>query len=320
MILKYPIGYKKGQIILSLLIFLITIRVGKSVLIYFFKAPLIIIAIGIFAFLCMGPTLQLLVKRYIFKNKFDYTYSFHYIPPILYMCSIFIHSYKSHNLLWHNSYKLILAYVFFYLLCSFYYVFKYYKNETKLSIKERNLLIVVVLGTFFIWLAYFLHSLPGDDFSYLLGPVMYSLIVYLSLFYVLKYYKYIKQVSIVKKYSDQSLSEEERKVFLDTLLKKMIDDKLFLNPEITLISLAESLNIRHQTLSRIINEYFNCNFNDFINKYRIEHSCEILKKDRNIKIIAISIDSGFNNLSTFNSAFKKHTGKTPTQYKNDSKI
>ena len=70
-------------------------------------------------------------------------------------------------------------------------------------------------------------------------------------------------------------------------------------------------------VSQIINEQLSYNFNDFINSFRIEEAKKMLNDPgmKNITVASIAYDSGFNTLSAFNTAFKKFTGLTPSQFR-----
>ena len=69
-------------------------------------------------------------------------------------------------------------------------------------------------------------------------------------------------------------------------------------------------------LSQIINEYFEQNFQDYINKQRIEESKKyLLDKVKRKTVLEILYEVGFNTKSSFNIAFKKTTGLTPTEFK-----
>ena len=87
------------------------------------------------------------------------------------------------------------------------------------------------------------------------------------------------------------------------------------NPEITLKELADSLGMHPNHISQIINEKLNQNFYDFINNYRIKEAERLLTSGSDLNILEIAFESGFKSKSTFNTAFKKHTGLTPTEYK-----
>ena len=104
---------------------------------------------------------------------------------------------------------------------------------------------------------------------------------------------------------------------IQTLKSYMINEKPFLNPYLTMQILSEKTKIPSRELSVLINQELGQHFFDFINLYRIEEAMGILK-DRTKKkhtILEILYEVGFNSKSSFNTAFKKHTGKTPTNYR-----
>ena len=102
------------------------------------------------------------------------------------------------------------------------------------------------------------------------------------------------------------------------LLKSyMTKDEPFLDPSLTVKTLSEKTNIPHRELSVLINQELKQHFFDFINSYRIEKAMRILKDTENAKVTILETlyDVGFNSKSSFNTAFKKHTGLTPTAYR-----
>ena len=60
----------------------------------------------------------------------------------------------------------------------------------------------------------------------------------------------------------------------------------------------------------------NISFFDFINSYRVEEVKKQLADTAmaNRNILGIALDCGFNSKATFNTAFKKFTGMTPSAY------
>lgn len=101
--------------------------------------------------------------------------------------------------------------------------------------------------------------------------------------------------------------------FLISLLEK---EKLYLDADLSLDILSGKLGISKSYLSALINQTTNKNFYHFVNSYRIEHLISLFKnqKDKEFTILSLAFESGFNSKSTFQSFFKKNTGKTPTQY------
>lgn len=119
------------------------------------------------------------------------------------------------------------------------------------------------------------------------------------------------------KYSGVLLSEKESEMYLSKLMQFMNEEKPYLNPELSLPELAQKLQIPSHHLSRVINEKTGLNFFDFVNKYRIEEvKLKIVSPEfNNLSILGIAFDSGFNSKSAFNRVFKKATGITPSDYK-----
>jgi putative ABC transport system permease protein len=107
----------------------------------------------------------------------------------------------------------------------------------------------------------------------------------------------------------------------DWLQREMESGQFYLDPEISLHSLADKLSIHPHELSRIINTGLGKNFNDFINGYRTR---EVMRKmeDRaydKMTLLGIGMDCGFNSKATFIRSFKLVTGKNPGEYKQDLK-
>jgi AraC-like DNA-binding protein len=88
-----------------------------------------------------------------------------------------------------------------------------------------------------------------------------------------------------------------------------------MDPLLSLERLSKSVRIPERILSQVINQSSGLNFNDFINKYRTEHAQKLLKDEPNKKVLEVAYECGFNSKTTFNSAFKKFTGQTPSEFK-----
>jgi AraC-like DNA-binding protein len=120
----------------------------------------------------------------------------------------------------------------------------------------------------------------------------------------------------VQKYQSSVLKQEDKDHYKEKLTSLMDKEKLYLDPSLALNDFAQKLNIAPCYVSQIINESFRQNFRDFVNKYRVEESKQMLtRQNQNLNILGIALDAGFNSKSAFNSAFKKHTGITPKEFK-----
>lgn len=92
--------------------------------------------------------------------------------------------------------------------------------------------------------------------------------------------------------------------------------EIYKNPNLTLTDVALHIETNRNIISKVINQEFSMNFNDFVNERRAEAVIKQLKDGAHVKntLISIALDSGFNSKATFNRAFKKHTGTTPRQF------
>jgi AraC-like DNA-binding protein len=99
----------------------------------------------------------------------------------------------------------------------------------------------------------------------------------------------------------------------------MLESKPYLNHLLNLENLSIQLQMPARSLSQIINRHFKQNFFEFINRYRIEESKQLLQQEENRKVTMLDIMdlAGFNSKATFNTFFKKSVGLTPTQYRKE---
>jgi len=99
----------------------------------------------------------------------------------------------------------------------------------------------------------------------------------------------------------------------------MKQEKLFLEPELTLGGLSEQIKLSEKTVSQIIRQQTGLHFCDFVNSYRIEYAKKKLVEttDKKQTVLEVLYDSGYNSKSVFNFQFRKFTGKSPSQYRAD---
>lgn len=102
---------------------------------------------------------------------------------------------------------------------------------------------------------------------------------------------------------------------LERVLKTVEADKPYLDSDLNLSELSYKVALTPRELSELLNGSIGVHFFDFINGYRVEHAKKLLLESPNRSIIQILHDSGFNSKSSFNTAFKKHTGTTPSAYR-----
>jgi len=100
--------------------------------------------------------------------------------------------------------------------------------------------------------------------------------------------------------------------------RHMAQAQPYLDADLTLARLADQLALTPRELSERLNQSGGQHFFDFINRYRIEHAKRLLIAPEAPAIIDVLHDSGFNSKSSFNTAFKKHTGLTPSAFRKEN--
>jgi AraC-like DNA-binding protein len=115
---------------------------------------------------------------------------------------------------------------------------------------------------------------------------------------------------------DYALNEEADRIAA-RLTGKLKNDKLYLDPDLSLTHLAQIMELPAGKLSWVINNRMGKNFYDLINEYRVKAFIERLSDPEyaHLSILGLAFECGFRSKSTFNTFFKRHTGETPSVYK-----
>lgn len=116
----------------------------------------------------------------------------------------------------------------------------------------------------------------------------------------------------------QDLDEED--ISLMKEVEKLVkNDKIFKDLDLTLDSLSRQMGVNRNYLSKAINKTTGKNFNAYINEYRIKEAIKIMSEEKSdlISIDAIALEVGFNNRISFYQSFKKITGLTPSDFRNN---
>lgn len=126
----------------------------------------------------------------------------------------------------------------------------------------------------------------------------------------------LSKVSSEKQLEKEEISPQKLQQ-IEALKKVMETEKPYLNPELTLQDLADSIDIPKHQLTNLFNVHMGLNFFEFVNSYRIEEAKTRLLDPQydHFNIIAIASDCGFNSKSTFNTLFREKTGLTPKQFR-----
>jgi len=210
-------------------------------------------------------------------------------------------------------------------------IFNNFSNAENINLEWLRKL-VYVFGI--IWTALIIITVIHHIFNYFsMVFCTDSLFISLSVFVLLiGYFGLMQKVIYGDDYnpSDNRIIESKSKYYGSRLMKSEADgyterlnnlmesSQPYLNPELSLQQLAADIEITPHYLSQVINEKFQSNFFNYINKYRVEEvkSRLVDPKYDHYTLLGIAFDSGFNSKSAFNRIFKGFTNLTPTQYRN----
>ena len=190
---------------------------------------------------------------------------------------------------------------------------------------KRILISLFVLT--FVWVYELLMMYLTDSYRsfYMLWIGMSVMIYWLGHIGIYKF-GIQQERKILRTYSIKSkavpLANKERNEHIISIENLLIGEKRFLNANLTLDCIAEELHLSKSHLSRIINSELGTGFPEYVNALRVQEAKIYLTNPEfaNYTLIAIGLEAGFNSKTTFNNAFKKTTGLTPSEFKNSIQV
>jgi AraC-like DNA-binding protein len=341
--LKYKRMGKINYLILSVFMSAIFFIIFETGLISFFgnesNTFFVVLASYVFypVILLMAPLSYLYVKSFSIVQQENLTFSkciSHFVLPLsLLIINIFsfialrnIEEDTQNFILLTNIVTYLNFTIFFiiFLIQNIFYAYLSYNvyNEHRVDFqfdKESSILTLSWIKRFLI--SYF--SILALLYIFQLGPLVGGKIIFRIT--LLIYFVYIIYFGL-KDYEE--LFEESRpndNILDDTLrnkLKTQVNqaieiDKLHLDPELNLQVFAQKIHSNTKYLSKFINQEYNKSYSTFINEMRIKTAVELLTSEntKNYTIETISLMSGFNSKSSFNTAFKKVYNQTPSEFR-----
>ncbi|NER15202.1 helix-turn-helix domain-containing protein [Leptobacterium flavescens] len=305
------------NILLSLFFLLITLRIVKSLLwVYLDLVPDWFLNLGFAAHTASGPILLLYFLHYIHPRPWNPIHFLHFVPALLLL--LFLFNINESNFWYRGGYSALLYQQLIYTLIAIglfvHVLFK--KNTSGMDVKDRWWLFLLLAGAGSIQIAYFSNYILGLT-PYLAGPVIYAVFIYVIALFGLLNKKVLFKEAFSSRYNNIKIGDAEFNTSKIQIAALMQNEKPYLDPAFSLDKLSRSVTLPSYLASHIINKGFNTNFSDFINSYRIEEAKLKLMSPQydRIKISEIAYECGFNSLSSFNKAFKKHVGRTPSEFK-----
>lgn len=119
-----------------------------------------------------------------------------------------------------------------------------------------------------------------------------------------------------REYAGKNMNKQQASDTLQKLHNAMETQQLYRSAKCSQQYVSEHTGIPVYRISTAINNFTDDNFTDFVNRYRVEHVCRILREGKNkrLKLEAVGLECGFGSKVNFYAAFRKFTGKTPAEY------
>ncbi|TDE41684.1 helix-turn-helix domain-containing protein [Flavobacterium rhamnosiphilum] len=309
---------------LGILLLALSIRIGKSVFIFFKPdLPRIYLQIGLSACFLIGPALFYFVKSSIeqtivIPNKWKWHFAV-LIAIILLVGTAF--PYATYPKYW-NLYFIKIIYLqwFVSILATGFLLrtilFKLFSKSKTTTENTTNVfekwLLSIYGGNIIIFTSYVLSLMPINYPIYISGSIAYTFILYIFILKLL----YRKKTDDLfspspNKYGNKKVDHESAALLIEKLHQLMAEKKIYQNANLTLSELSKEINISVHQLSQLLNDNMGKNFTAFINEYRINEACTIMLSENKLTLEGIGYEVGFNSKSTFFATFKKLKGTTP---------
>lgn len=220
--------------------------------------------------------------------------------------------------------KMISLIIYAYLTLKIYKKVKCTQDEKRTKLLwQRNIIAIYVL---YVMAFIFYYATTTGIFD---SPLFYHTLI-LTMVLLVFYVAYISyaQPEIFKgsvklvdpiglfKYKKSGLTSSFSNELRKDLVKLFEEDQVFKQSDLNLDTLSDMLGTTRHNASQVINEHFDLNFFELVNKYRIDEAINMMREGKyeKLNIIDIAYAVGYNNKVTFNKSFKKIHQVTPSQY------
>ncbi len=301
-------GNRRANVLLGFVLLGLTIRIGKAVVLNHVPLAPWVRNLGISGFLLVGPALWYYGRTLFDKTKvFSAAHFAHIAPFVVYVVfsKLIPNNGSLASALFYVATLLHLA-VYLGLSWGLCYRMKQVARSQLVG-WYRNILIGVTL-MLVLYAGIFAGLVP----LYLIGATAFSFVIYLFSYLFLKRHQFA-----LEKYAQSDVNLDESKQLVEKVRQLFKEETPYLDPDTSLDAVATMLAVRPRVLSQAINEVAQQNFSEFVNAYRVAHAEALLihpERQRD-KIATIAFDSGFGNITSFNTAFKSHLHLTPSQYR-----
>jgi len=193
------------------------------------------------------------------------------------------------------------------------------RQPWRTQLKDHYLkMLLIIIGLFaFMWLGdIYRYFFQFDLYSGIVNSVVMSgVLLFLTWKIILKGGFF--DSGQTNKYASSALTHQQEQALIERLELLFKQEKSFTDSSLTLSRLGEKLEVPANYLSQAINHQLQTGYSDFVNGFRVEEAKRLLEDPENHKLTLAYIgeEAGFKSSSSFNAAFKKITGQTPSSYR-----
>jgi len=295
---------------LALLILVVGLRTGKSVAFHFWPdIPLIALQVGLTACFLIGPCLFFLLRSSQGDAPGPATVDRWHIAVLLVLVAVvnLLFPYTAHVALWRGVITPGINYAWLgYLLLSSALL---YRHRARLrETPSGSWLLGALAGIWVIWTAYYTAGYT----SYIVGALSFTFVLAAS---VLIWLRLRAGHAAIEPYQDRRIPEAEASAHLQALADLMARERLHLDPALTLPRLARRLGMPATRLSQVLNSHNGTSFKQYLAQLRVHEARTLLCQTPAKPLELVAEEAGFQSMSTFHSAFKKHEGATPAAFR-----
>lgn len=199
------------------------------------------------------------------------------------------------------------------------------RHQAKNGLQQLKWLQLLLMINIVIWLVVWMCDLIPQ---YLLIPNNQLVYFLVSLFIYIMGYTSLRQPEIfasqkeasptkdtAPKYGENRLPDDLREQILAALEQHMREHAPWRSSNLTLAQLADDTGLSSHHISQVLNDHHGQSFNEYLNQYRVNALCQMLREPHNQNLLDLALSCGFSSKSSFNAIFKKQTGKTPSEYR-----
>ncbi|MBV7539285.1 helix-turn-helix transcriptional regulator [Duganella sp. sic0402] len=306
---------------LGALLLAVGVRTAKSAFLFFNPAiALEFRQLGLSACLLIGPLTYLYIRYFIAgiaQLPAGQQWRWHLGLSFLLIGIGIVFPYSAYRHVWDFSSHAIHVFWLGYLLATarlLWQTRREWLNDGDRMATSSMLLLSVFAGSGIMLAAY--ATTPFT--SYIVGALSFTFSLHVAVLAFLLRKEVSTPSDARQKYKNSRLTQEDALAVLASLEQLMTGQKLYLNPNLTLVQLAKRAGCTQAQLSQVLNDKLSKSFTTYVNEYRIAEAKQVLAGQPQLNLDIVAERCGFNSSSTFFSTFKKVAGQTPASFRTQS--